>query len=136
MCVSLILTKFFVCFFFFFTSFTPFANGPEDTPNEILNRIGNGHFSLNGGNWDTVSDAAKVYPSQLFKTFTLIIFLFPFRNVFCFVVVAFRILSLRCFMWTPFRDLRLSRSSNTPGSSRERSYPTANFHIRTLNWSR
>uniref|UniRef100_A0A8C4DDA0 non-specific serine/threonine protein kinase n=1 Tax=Dicentrarchus labrax TaxID=13489 RepID=A0A8C4DDA0_DICLA len=39
--------------------FTPFANGPEDTPNEILNRIGNGHFSLNGGNWDTVSDAAK-----------------------------------------------------------------------------
>lgn len=41
-------------------SFTPFANGPEDTPNEILNRIGNGHFSLAGGNWDTVSDAAKV----------------------------------------------------------------------------
>lgn len=44
----------------FFTSFTPFANGPEDTPDEILNRIGNGHFSLGGGNWDTVSDAAKV----------------------------------------------------------------------------
>lgn len=43
-----------------FTSFTPFANGPEDTPDEILNRIGNGHFSLGGGNWDTVSDAAKV----------------------------------------------------------------------------
>ena len=42
------------------TSFTPFANGPEDTPNEILNRIGNGSFSLTGGNWDTVSDAAKV----------------------------------------------------------------------------
>lgn len=42
------------------TSFTPFANGPEDTPNEILNRIGNGHFSLTAGNWDTVSDAAKV----------------------------------------------------------------------------
>lgn len=44
------------------TSFTPFANGPEDTPNEILNRIGNGSFSLTGGNWDTVSDAAKVEP--------------------------------------------------------------------------
>lgn len=43
-----------------FTSFTPFANGPEDTPDEILNRIGNGYFSLGGGNWDTVSDAAKV----------------------------------------------------------------------------
>ena len=42
------------------TSFTPFANGPEDTPNEILSRIGSGHFSLSGGNWDTVSDAAKV----------------------------------------------------------------------------
>lgn len=41
-------------------SFTPFANGPEDTPNEILNRIGNGHFSLTGGNWDTVSADAKV----------------------------------------------------------------------------
>lgn len=47
-------------FNFSLTSFTPFANGPEDTPNEILNRIGNGHFSLTGGNWDTVSDVAKV----------------------------------------------------------------------------
>ncbi|KAG7265763.1 hypothetical protein CRUP_014513 [Coryphaenoides rupestris] len=25
---------------------------PEDTPNEILSRIGSGHFSLSGGNWD------------------------------------------------------------------------------------
>uniref|UniRef100_A0A8C3ASD3 non-specific serine/threonine protein kinase n=1 Tax=Cyclopterus lumpus TaxID=8103 RepID=A0A8C3ASD3_CYCLU len=32
---------------------------PFDTPNEILNRIGNGHFSLTGANWDTVSEAAK-----------------------------------------------------------------------------
>lgn len=47
------------------TSFTPFANGPEDTPNEILNRIGHGHFSLTGGNWDTVSDAAKVGSTNL-----------------------------------------------------------------------
>ncbi|XP_054653435.1 ribosomal protein S6 kinase alpha-1 isoform X1 [Dunckerocampus dactyliophorus] len=45
--------------------FTPFANGPEDTPNEILNRIGNGHFSLSGGNWDTVSDAAKDLVSKM-----------------------------------------------------------------------
>lgn len=43
-----------------FSSFTPFANGPEDTPEEILGRIGSGHFTLNGGNWDAVSDAAKV----------------------------------------------------------------------------
>uniref|UniRef100_A0A8C6YLH7 non-specific serine/threonine protein kinase n=1 Tax=Naja naja TaxID=35670 RepID=A0A8C6YLH7_NAJNA len=39
--------------------YTPFANGPNDTPEEILLRIGSGKFSLNGGNWDTVSDAAK-----------------------------------------------------------------------------
>ncbi|KAM3595495.1 uncharacterized protein V6R79_024300 [Siganus canaliculatus] len=45
--------------------FTPFANGPEDTPNEILNRIGSGHFSLTGGNWDTVSDAAKDLVSKM-----------------------------------------------------------------------
>uniref|UniRef100_A0A672NKB2 non-specific serine/threonine protein kinase n=1 Tax=Sinocyclocheilus grahami TaxID=75366 RepID=A0A672NKB2_SINGR len=44
--------------------FTPFANGPDDTPEEILARIGSGKFALSGGNWDTVSDAAKVrrYP--------------------------------------------------------------------------
>ncbi len=41
-------------------SFTPFANGPEDTPEEILSRIGSGRFTLTGGNWDAVSDAAKV----------------------------------------------------------------------------
>ncbi|XP_069576510.1 ribosomal protein S6 kinase alpha-1 isoform X1 [Brachyistius frenatus] len=45
--------------------FTPFANGPEDTPNEILNRIGNGHFSLTGSNWDTVSDVAKDLVSKM-----------------------------------------------------------------------
>ncbi|XP_055499464.1 ribosomal protein S6 kinase alpha-6 isoform X1 [Leucoraja erinacea] len=39
--------------------YTPFANGPNDTAEEILLRIGSGKFSLTGGNWDTVSDAAK-----------------------------------------------------------------------------
>ncbi|XP_078403465.1 ribosomal protein S6 kinase alpha-6 isoform X2 [Cetorhinus maximus] len=39
--------------------YTPFANGPNDTAEEILLRIGSGKFSLSGGNWDTVSDAAK-----------------------------------------------------------------------------
>ncbi|XP_052007581.1 ribosomal protein S6 kinase alpha-2 [Xyrauchen texanus] len=39
--------------------FTPFANGPNDTPEEILARIGSGKFALSGGNWDTVSDEAK-----------------------------------------------------------------------------
>ena len=44
----------------FFDSYTPFANGPNDTPEEILLRIGNGKFSLSGGNWDSISDGAKV----------------------------------------------------------------------------
>ena len=41
-------------------SHTPFANGPNDTPNDILSRIGEGKFTLSGGNWDSVSPAAKV----------------------------------------------------------------------------
>uniref|UniRef100_A0A673HVD5 Ribosomal protein S6 kinase n=1 Tax=Sinocyclocheilus rhinocerous TaxID=307959 RepID=A0A673HVD5_9TELE len=40
--------------------YTPFANGPNDTPEEILLRIGSGKFSLSGGNWDSVSDSSKV----------------------------------------------------------------------------
>lgn len=43
-----------------FYSFTPFANGPEDTPEEILARIGSGKFSLTGGYWNSVSAEAKV----------------------------------------------------------------------------
>ncbi|XP_034609949.1 ribosomal protein S6 kinase alpha-1 isoform X6 [Trachemys scripta elegans] len=39
--------------------YTPFANGPSDTPEDILSRIGVGKFTLKGGNWDTVSEAAK-----------------------------------------------------------------------------
>ncbi|XP_011891965.1 PREDICTED: ribosomal protein S6 kinase alpha-2 isoform X3 [Cercocebus atys] len=39
--------------------FTPFANGPDDTPEEILARIGSGKYALSGGNWDSISDAAK-----------------------------------------------------------------------------
>lgn len=41
-------------------SFTPFANGPDDTPEEILARIGSGKFSLTGGYWTSVSNEAKV----------------------------------------------------------------------------
>lgn len=47
-------------FFFFLKRFTPFANGPDDTPEEILARIGSGKYALTGGNWDSVSDTAKV----------------------------------------------------------------------------
>ena len=38
---------------------TPFANGPTDTPSDILARIGEGSISLSGENWDSVSSLAK-----------------------------------------------------------------------------
>nr|XP_025035285.1 ribosomal protein S6 kinase alpha-1 [Pelodiscus sinensis] len=45
--------------------YTPFANGPSDTPEDILIRIGGGKFTLKGGNWDTVSEAAKDLVSKM-----------------------------------------------------------------------
>ncbi|XP_056413395.1 ribosomal protein S6 kinase alpha-1 isoform X4 [Hyla sarda] len=45
--------------------YTPFANGPEDTPDEILARIGSGKFTLRGGNWNTVSESAKDLVSRM-----------------------------------------------------------------------
>ncbi|NXM82423.1 KS6A3 kinase, partial [Oenanthe oenanthe] len=52
------------------TGYTPFANGPDDTPEEILARIGSGKFSLSGGYWNTVSDTAKA-----------ILLLFPLQDL-------------------------------------------------------
>jgi ribosomal protein S6 kinase alpha-1/2/3/6 len=46
-------------FVFFLPRHTPFANGPEDTAEQILARIGEGKFVMNGGNWDVMSSAAK-----------------------------------------------------------------------------
>nr|XP_044996746.1 ribosomal protein S6 kinase alpha-6 isoform X3 [Jaculus jaculus] len=48
-----------VLFYTMLAGYTPFSNGPNDTPEEILLRIGNGKFSLSGGNWDNISDGAK-----------------------------------------------------------------------------
>ncbi|XP_075765029.1 ribosomal protein S6 kinase alpha-1 isoform X3 [Pelodiscus sinensis] len=45
--------------------YTPFANGPSDTPEDILIRIGGGKFTLKGGNWDTISEAAKDLVSKM-----------------------------------------------------------------------
>ncbi|KAM6464298.1 ribosomal protein S6 kinase alpha-2 isoform 1-T1 [Liasis olivaceus] len=45
--------------------FTPFANGPDDTPEEILARIGSGKYAVTGGNWDSISDAAKDIVSKM-----------------------------------------------------------------------
>jgi hypothetical protein len=39
---------------------TPFATGPDDTPSEILKRIGEGDLRLSSGHWSTVSTEAKV----------------------------------------------------------------------------
>uniref|UniRef100_A0A8C7E2Z6 non-specific serine/threonine protein kinase n=1 Tax=Naja naja TaxID=35670 RepID=A0A8C7E2Z6_NAJNA len=36
------------------TGYTPFANGPDDTPEDILARIGSGNFSLSGGYWNSL----------------------------------------------------------------------------------
>ncbi|XP_009474520.1 PREDICTED: ribosomal protein S6 kinase alpha-3 isoform X2 [Nipponia nippon] len=47
------------------TGYTPFANGPDDTPEDILARIGSGKFSLSGGYWNTVSDTAKDLVSKM-----------------------------------------------------------------------
>ncbi|XP_073686416.1 ribosomal protein S6 kinase alpha-3 isoform X2 [Garra rufa] len=47
------------------TGFTPFANGPEDTPEEILARIGSGKFCLTGGYWNSVSIEAKDLVSKM-----------------------------------------------------------------------
>lgn len=44
---------------------TPFANGPEDTAEQILARIGEGKFTTSGGNWDVVSAAAKDLVSRM-----------------------------------------------------------------------
>ncbi|XP_043928210.1 ribosomal protein S6 kinase alpha-3 [Protopterus annectens] len=45
--------------------YTPFANGPDDTPEEILARIGSGKFSLSGGYWNSVSENAKDLVSKM-----------------------------------------------------------------------
>ncbi|XP_074850186.1 ribosomal protein S6 kinase alpha-3 isoform X3 [Carettochelys insculpta] len=47
------------------TGYTPFANGPDDTPEEILARIGSGKFSLSGGYWNSVSATAKDLVSKM-----------------------------------------------------------------------
>lgn len=38
---------------------TPFATGPEDSPEDILRRIGKGQYSTESGNWQSVSTQAK-----------------------------------------------------------------------------
>ncbi len=40
---------------------TPFASGATCTPDEVLQRIGEGKLDLNRGIWANVSDQAKVF---------------------------------------------------------------------------
>lgn len=38
---------------------TPFATGPEDSSEDILQRIGKGQYDMDSGNWQSVSSLAK-----------------------------------------------------------------------------
>ena len=40
---------------------TPFANGPTDSPEDILKRINGSKFQLDSGHWASVSNDAKVH---------------------------------------------------------------------------
>ena len=44
---------------------TPFATGPEDSPEDILRRIGKGQYNMDSGNWSTVSTTAKDLVRQM-----------------------------------------------------------------------
>lgn len=58
--ISKMLHCFVLCTFLFpLDRSTPFATGPDDTPKQILARIGEGKIPLVGGNWDSVSSSAK-----------------------------------------------------------------------------
>jgi len=48
-----------VLLFIMLSGTAPFANGPNDTADEILHRIGESKFRLEGGDWNSVSDYAK-----------------------------------------------------------------------------
>ncbi|XP_045020477.1 ribosomal protein S6 kinase alpha-6 isoform X6 [Bubalus bubalis] len=61
-----------VLFYTMLAGYTPFANGPNDTPEEILLRIGNGKFSLSGGNWDSISDGAKGSGTSLLSSLWIV----------------------------------------------------------------
>ena len=58
--------------------YTPFAHGPDDSPEMILARIGEGKFPMMGGNWEHVSPSAKVwltYSHSMLQLFTLLLLL-------------------------------------------------------------
>ena len=44
---------------------TPFASGPEDSAEDILQRIGKGEYDMDSGNWGTVSSLAKDVVSKM-----------------------------------------------------------------------
>jgi len=48
-----------ICNIYYFFRNTPFANGADDSMEQILARIGEGKFAMTGGNWDVVSSGAK-----------------------------------------------------------------------------
>ena len=56
-----------ILLFTMLAGYTPFATGPQDTPQDILQRIGEGRVEMNAGNWQTVSAQAKVCDSYYKK---------------------------------------------------------------------
>lgn len=44
---------------------TPFASGPEDTPEQILKNIGGGNIDMSGPSWEGVTDLAKDLLSKM-----------------------------------------------------------------------
>uniref|UniRef100_A0A8C9YXY1 non-specific serine/threonine protein kinase n=1 Tax=Sander lucioperca TaxID=283035 RepID=A0A8C9YXY1_SANLU len=47
--------------------FSPFASSTEETADEILAQIGSGKFIITGGNWDLVSDVAKIHIKMVLR---------------------------------------------------------------------
>jgi len=54
-----------ILLFTMLAGYTPFATGPQDTPQDILHRIGEGRVEMNAGNWQTVSAQAKDLVSKM-----------------------------------------------------------------------
>lgn len=128
------------------SSFTPFANGPEDTPEEILARIGSGKFSLSGGYWNSVSTEAKVRtPTVSSQTHRKVAPLEVSRSPFLcdrhgdpeFIcnLWPFRTWCLRCCTSTPTSGWQRGRSSDTHGWRTETSYPNTPSTDRTHHTS-
>ena len=65
---------------------TPFASGPEDSSDDILQRIGKGQYDMDSGNWQSVSSLAKNL-GLLLLVIILVIIDFKFSKHFHFLLI-------------------------------------------------